>query len=96
MTEREEEKARFNEYNIPHFDSLKMLAQKVGGDVKFTNKGLQFEGIPLLEDLSIEFTYEVYRLANAALQGIGWYQELNEKISQEIKSEKPEEEDAEI
>jgi len=85
---RAEEAVRFAKDSSPHLESLKELAEKVGASIDtrsnpVTKKRyilISGDGIPFLDGIRIEFTYEAYRLINAALQGQAWYNELTEKI----------------
>ncbi|MCK4640340.1 MAG: hypothetical protein KAU06_03305 [Candidatus Marinimicrobia bacterium] len=76
----EAEKKRFNEDHHLHLDSLREYAQEIDGDVKIVDGNLEFDGIFLLKGLSIKFTYDTYRSANSAIQGLGWFKELIDKL----------------
>lgn len=72
----------------PHYVSLVKLAKEVGYKVQYHDNSFAMrpyiliiceEHSLLLDGIDIQFTYEAYRLINAALQGLGWFNQLTEK-----------------
>lgn len=85
----EEERKRFDLKSEHHDYLLKLAADIEDCNLSFWQDSLDLKwkvtirGPILLDEIVVPWNYDSFRLISAALQGLNWFDSLNEKIANE-------------